>query len=123
MKSWNINAPDLERWTPYEFLKALEIELTPPERQTPRRESKGRVGPKDIPEVNWGNLIKKTGKAMKRSLHVIDGKEVGGDQEKKDAILDSLEGHIRERRRILAAELLTKRESIVQEWKKKLEAP
>lgn len=62
-------------------------------------------------------------KATKDTLQIVNGKEIVGDQERKDAIIKSLEELIDKRRKVvknLAAELMTKRDSIVQGWKEKL---
>jgi hypothetical protein len=97
--------------------------LAPPEPQTQRRESRAPVGPKELADVNWGNAIRKTIKATKDTLQIVNGKEIIGDQERKDAIIKSLKDLIDKRRKEvkkLAAELMTQRDSIVQGWEEKL---
>jgi hypothetical protein len=97
--------------------------LAPPEPQTQPRESRAPGGPKGLADVNWVNAIRKMTKATKDTLQIVNGKEIVGDQERKDAIIKSLEELIDKRRKVvknLAAELMTKRDSIVQGWKEKL---
>jgi hypothetical protein len=123
-KRWKRNAKELEKeeWTPCDFLRGMENALAPePQTQGHEPRAQVRARAKDVPHVNWPNLLSKTTKAVKETLHLIDGKEVGGDQERKDGILDSLENLIQERNRALAAELMTKMDSIVQAWKDELE--
>jgi len=123
-KNWKKNSAELEKegWTPYDFLRGLENALAPePQTQGYEPRPQARARARDVPHVNWANLLSKTSKAMKGTLHVIDGKEGGGDQEKKDGILDSIEGLIQERNHALAAELMRQRDSIVQAWKDELE--
>jgi hypothetical protein len=123
-KSWKKNAKELEKekWTPYDFLRGMENALaSEPQTQGHEPRAQVRARARDVPHVNWANLLSKTTKAMKETLHVIDGKEVGCDQERKDGILDSLENLIQVRYHELAAELMTKMDSIVQAWKDELE--
>jgi hypothetical protein len=123
-KSWKKNAKELEKdkWTPYVFLRGIENALAPePQTQCHEPRAQIRARARDVPHINWANLLSKTTKAMKETLHVIDGKEVRGDQERKDGILDSLEELIQERYHALAAELMAQRDSIVQAWKDELE--
>jgi hypothetical protein len=123
-KSWKKNAKELEKekWTPCDFLREIENALAPePQTQGHEPRAQVRARARDVPPVNWANLLRKTAKAMKKTLHVIDGKEVGGDQLRKNGILDSLEKLIKERYHALAAELMTKMDSIMQAWKDELE--
>jgi hypothetical protein len=52
---------------------------------------------------------------------VATGKQSGGDQDKKDAILDELERLVDERRRELTLELMTERNMKVQAWQDELD--
>ena len=52
----------------------------------PRAQAKSRS--RDVPHINWEHLMNKTTKAIKGTPHVIDGKEIGGDQKRMDAILE-----------------------------------
>jgi hypothetical protein len=85
--------------------------------QTQGHEARAQVRAKDVPHINWANLIGKTTKAVKGTFSVIDGEEVGGDQEVKNGILENLEHLIDERHQALAAELMARRDSIVKAWK------
>jgi hypothetical protein len=50
-----------------------------------------------------------------------NGTEISGEQEKKDAIVVGLEVLVHKRRRKLAAKLMQKRDSTVQDWRNKLD--
>jgi hypothetical protein len=116
LKSWKRNAKELEQWTPFHFLRGIENALAPVLRTKGREPRASFRGARDVPRVNWANVLSKTTKAMKVTPH----RETGEDQERKDAILDSLENLIHERRHKLAAGLMNQRDSIVQAWKDEL---
>lgn len=123
-KSWKTNAKELEKWTPYDFLRGMKNALAPePQMQghEPRAQVIARA--KDVPYVNWANLFSKTTKAMKGTLHAIESKEIGGDQERKDEILNSLENLIQKRYRALAVDLMEQRDRIMKGWKDELGKP
>jgi hypothetical protein len=122
-KSWKKNADELEeRLTPNKFLRGIEKALVPkPQPQGHEPETQARTTGKDVPHVNWDILFSKLLKAIKEAFHVIDGREVGDDQEKKDGILDCLETFIQERYHALATELIKNRDSIVQAWEDELD--
>lgn len=110
-KLWEKSAKDFEAWTPYDFLRAMENALTPPEQQTQSRESPAPVGPKELPNINWVNAIKKMKKATKDTLQIVHNKEIVGDQERKNAILKSLKdlaGKRRKEAKKFAANLIRK---------------
>ena len=111
----------LQRWTPYSFLREMENVLAPPLPQTSGREPRAQ-GPRDLPHVNWTKLIKKGVKAMTGTLHVIESKEMG-EQQQKNRILDNLETYIHNRQHELATSLMQKRNDTVQGWKDKLPKP
>jgi hypothetical protein len=116
-KSWKKNAKELEKEkrTPYDFLLGMENALAPePQTQGHEPRAKVRARARSEPHVNWANLLSKTTKAMKETL-------VGGEQERKDGILVSLNDLIQERYHALAAELMTQRDLIVRAWKDGLE--
>jgi hypothetical protein len=115
-KSWKRNAKELEQWTPFDFLLGIENALAPVLRTKSSEPRASFRGARDMPQVNWANVFSKSTKAMK----VIHHRAIEEDQERKDAILDSLEDLIHERRHKLAAGLMSQRDSIVQAWKNEL---
>jgi len=94
----------------------MENALSAPEPQS--REAQAPAGPKDLPHINWPNLVRKV---TKGTFPIATGKQSGGDQDKKDAILDELERLVDERRRELASELMTERNMKVQSWQEELD--
>ncbi|KIM93347.1 hypothetical protein OIDMADRAFT_61686 [Oidiodendron maius Zn] len=123
-KWWKEIAKELEKekLTPCDFLRELENVLAPePQIRGLEPRDRVRARARDVPRVNWVNLFSIIINAMKETPHVIDGKEIGGDKERKDGILNSLEELIQERCHALAAKLMTKMDSIVQGWKDELE--
>jgi hypothetical protein len=112
-RTWEMNATALEGRTPYGFLGMVEGVLHPPGRPTPGHEPRTPVGARDMPNVNWANLISKTKE--------IGGKKIYRDLQRKDAMLDNLEIHIHKRKRELAEKLMKIRDSTVQFWKDELE--
>ena len=116
-KRWPLNATALEEWTPHDFLRGMENALSAPEPEQ-SREARAPAGPKDLPHINWPNLVRK---ATKGTFPIATGKQSGGDQDKKDAILDELERLVDERRRKLALELMTERNMKVQSWQEELD--
>jgi len=81
------------------------------------RETRAPAGPKDLPHINWPNLVRK---ATKGTFSVATGKQSGGDQAKKDAILNELERLVNERQGQLTLELMTERNMKVQAWQDEL---
>jgi hypothetical protein len=96
----------------------MENALSAPEPEVHSREARPPAGPKDLPHINWQNLVKK---ATKGNFPTATGKQSGGDQDKKDAILDELEHLVDKRRRELALELMTARNTTVQAWREELD--
>jgi hypothetical protein len=116
-KTWRPNATALEEWTPHDFLRGMENALSAPEPDMQSRE-RASAGPRDLPHINWPNLVRK---ATKGTFPRATGKQSGGDQDKKDAILDELEHLVDVRRGELALELMTQRNMQVQSWQKELD--
>jgi hypothetical protein len=115
-KRWALNATALEEWTPHDFLRGMENALSAPEPE--QRKAKAPAGPPDLPQINWSNLVRT---AMKATFPIATGKQSGGDQDKKDAILDELERLVDVRRQELVLELMTERNMKVQSWQEELD--
>ncbi len=92
--------------------------MSAPEPEMQSREARAPAGPKDLPHINWPNLVRK---ATKGTFPIATGKQSGGDQDKKDAILDKLEDLVNKRRRELTLELTTERNMKVQAWQDELD--
>jgi hypothetical protein len=74
-----------------------------------------------VPDLNVVNLIGKVMRKMNKTLKpVINGVEVQSDKEQIDGILKSLETFIGTRQQQLAADLMKRRDEIVEGWKKEL---
>jgi hypothetical protein len=112
-KSWKHNAKDLRAWKPYDFLSGVANALAQPELQTQDPEPRARVEARGFRHMPLGVLFHRE--------RNTNGTEISGEQEKKDAIVVGLEVLVHKRRRKLAAKLMQKRDSTVQDWRNKLD--
>lgn len=113
-KTWGWNYEHLKQLTPYDFLLSIENAFTPPQRQG--RAQLAPSGPRDLPHINWSNLVRKATSPLSDSRT----KQSDQDKETKGAILDSLETLIEQRGRELAEGLKNRRNSLVQGWRAEL---
>jgi hypothetical protein len=90
-KSWKQNAKDLRAWKPYDFLSGVANALAPPELQTQDPEPKARVEARGFRHMPLGVLFHR--------VRNTDGTKISGEQEKKDAIVEGLEGLVQQTRR------------------------
>lgn len=123
-KRWKKYPEQLEEWTPYDFLRGVEYELTEPTEPQTQGLEEPQTGGKDVPEINVVNLIGKMIRKMSRMSRtfkpVIDGVEVLSERANIVGILKALEIFIGERQQELAADLMKQRNEIVEGWKNKL---
>jgi hypothetical protein len=120
---WKKHPEQLEKWTPYDFLRGIEYELTgstEPQTQSPEARPETTRG-RDVPDINVVNLIGKMKRKISKTFKpVINGVEVLSERAKIDGILETLEAFIGERQQELAADLMKRRNEIVEGWKNKL---
>jgi hypothetical protein len=119
---WKKHPEQLKEWTPYDFLRGIEYELTGSTvPQTQGHEAQPPTRGRDVPDLNVVNLIGKVMRKMNKTLKpVINGVEVQSDKEQINGILKSLETFIGTRQQQLAADLMKRRDEIVEGWKKEL---
>jgi hypothetical protein len=113
-ETWVWNSEHLKHLTPYDFLVEIENAFTLPHTQGRAQLTLARAY--DTPRPNWANLVKKAGTTLSDSR----SKQSDPDKETKDAILNDLEGLIKERGRELAEGLKNRRNSLVQGWQDEL---
>jgi hypothetical protein len=120
---WKKHPEQLEEWTPFDFLRGVEYELTgSTEPQTHSLEARPQTTRgKDMPDINVVNLIGKMKRKISKSFKpVINGVEVPSERAKIDGILETLEAFIGERQQELAADLMKRRNETVEGWMNKL---
>jgi hypothetical protein len=120
---WKKHPEQLEKWTPYGYLRAIEDELTGstgPQTQSLGARPQTTRG-KDMPDINVVNLIGKMRRKISKTFKpIINGVEVPSERAKVDGILETLETFIGERQQELAADLMKRRNEVVENWKNKL---
>jgi hypothetical protein len=117
-KMWKKNSKDLGDLTPNQFLRVIEKDLTGAEEsQTQSAEPGPEDRSRDVPSIDMSNLVSKIKGLFKIGGQVIEGEEVQGDRAMVEKLLNHLEEFIAERQQKLAAEIMTRRDSIVRSWK------
>jgi len=111
-KSWLVQ----KKWTPYDLLQAMwEILSEKDELGSEDDEDDWKV--RDPPKVDWMYLSCRAISVFKKPGQAIVGKKTGGDQSRKNEILESLEETIENRCKKLVEGLIEKRDSEVLKWK------
>lgn len=113
-KSWKKNSKELEEWTPCDFLRGIEdtLMIEPSEQVKTIRSQAGR----DVPAISWAGFMQIT----KTTNLSQSGKTTQEMQQRTAKIDEALVEYIKQRAHEFAADLMERRDFIVEKWKDEL---